>query len=378
MSGFNELRLTGVGRRFGTADALADLDLTIRRGEFIALLGPSGCGKSTALNCLAGLLPLTAGSIWQDDQRIDTLPPEKRGFGMVFQNYALFPHLTVRDNIAFGLRMRRLPKDEVRRRTEAAIEMVRLADHASKLPGQLSGGQQQRVAIARATVLEPSLVLMDEPLSNLDAKLRLEMRTEIRRLHQSLGLTTVYVTHDQEEALSMADRLVVMRLGRVQQIGTPEEVHTKPATWHVADFMGYRNLLPLTVSRVDGDAVVVPLGGTTVEGVAQRPASATSGGEILSVGDEAIAAVRPEDVRLGNDDVTGLRGRVEVVEYQGRELAAEVTLPDGVRLHTRTDRKVEPGEHVSITITPGRLLVYPSDGSADLPATELATAGLAV
>jgi putative spermidine/putrescine transport system ATP-binding protein len=195
------------------------------------------------------------------------------------------------------------------------------------------------------------------------------MRTEIRRLHQSLGLTTVYVTHDQEEALSMADRLVVMRLGRVQQIGTPEEVHTQPATWHVADFMGYRNLLPLTATRVDGNKIVVPLGGATVEGVAQHN---------VGVGDAVIAAVRPEDVRLGSDDVTGLRGRVEVVEYQGRELAAEVVLPDGVRLHTRTDRKVEPGEQVSITITPGRLLVYPSDGSADLQSAELATAGLAV
>jgi putative spermidine/putrescine transport system ATP-binding protein len=369
VTGFGRLRLDGVGRRFGTADALADLDLTIERGEFIALLGPSGCGKSTALNCLAGLLPLTAGSIWQDDQRIDTLPPEKRGFGMVFQNYALFPHLTVRDNIAFGLRMRRLPKDEVRRRTEAAIEMVRLTEHASKLPGQLSGGQQQRVAIARATVLEPSLVLMDEPLSNLDAKLRLEMRTEIRRLHQSLGLTTVYVTHDQEEALSMADRLVVMRLGRVQQIGTPEEVHTKPATWHVADFMGYRNLLPVSATRVEGDAVTVPLGETTVGGVAQ--------GEVKA-GDEVVAAVRPEDVRLGSADVAGLKGRIEVVEYQGRELAVEVALPDGVWLHARTDRKVEVGEHVAITITPGRLLVYPSGDSAGRPAVELASAGLAV
>ncbi|TCO35331.1 putative spermidine/putrescine transport system ATP-binding protein [Kribbella steppae] len=369
MSGFNRLRLEGVGRRFGTADALAGLDLTIERGEFIALLGPSGCGKSTALNCLAGLLPLTAGSIWQDDRRIDTLPPEKRGFGMVFQNYALFPHLTVRDNIAFGLRMQRLPKDEVRRRTTAAIEMVRLEDHASKLPGQLSGGQQQRVAIARATVLEPSLVLMDEPLSNLDAKLRLEMRTEIRRLHQSLGLTTVYVTHDQEEALSMADRLVVMRQGRVQQIGTPEEVHTKPSSWHVADFMGYRNLLPLTAGRVSGDAVAVPLGGTTIDGVPQ--------GEVAT-GDDVVAAVRPEDVKLGSEDIAGLKGRVEVVEYQGRECAIEIMLDDGTRLHARTERKTEAGEQVSITISPGRLLVYPSDGAADRPAAELASAGLAV
>jgi len=182
--GFGELRLDGVGRRFAGKDALVDLDLTIRAGEFIALLGPSGCGKSTALNCLAGLLPLTSGSIWQDEQRIDGLPPEKRGFGMVFQNYALFPHMSVRRNIAFGLQMRKLSRAEVRRRTEEGIALVQLEEHADKLPGQLSGGQQQRVAIARAVVLEPSLVLMDEPLSNLDAKLRLEMRTEIRRLHQ--------------------------------------------------------------------------------------------------------------------------------------------------------------------------------------------------
>ncbi|MEV5962683.1 ABC transporter ATP-binding protein [Kribbella sp. NPDC051952] len=364
-TGFGQLRLEGVGRRFGTADALADLDLTIERGEFIALLGPSGCGKSTALNCLAGLLPLTTGAIWQDDQRIDTLPPERRGFGMVFQNYALFPHLTVRDNIAFGLRMRHLPKDEVRRRTTRAIDMVRLAEHASKLPGQLSGGQQQRVAIARATVLEPSLVLMDEPLSNLDAKLRLEMRTEIRRLHQSLGLTTVYVTHDQEEALSLADRLVVMRQGRVQQIGTPEEVHTKPSTWHVADFMGYRNLLPVKVDGLTGDEVTLTIGGTTVTGVAQ--------GEVLN-GSDVVAAVRPEDVKFGREGISGL---VEVVEYQGRELAVEVALKDGTRLHARTERKVEPGDPVAITIEPERLLVYPSNG-ADRPATDLAGAGLAV
>ena len=223
------LRLEGVGRRFGAADALDRLDLTIERGEFIALLGPSGCGKSTALNCLAGLLPLTTGGIWQDDQRIDTLPPEKRGFGMVFQNYALFPHLSVRRNVA--LRPADAPA-AARPRSGAAwtrrSRWCELEEHADKLPGQLSGGQQQRVAIARAIVLEPSLVLMDEPLSNLDAKLRLEMRTEIRRLHQSLGLTTVYVTHDQEEALALADRLVVLRAGRVQQIGTPEEVYTQP------------------------------------------------------------------------------------------------------------------------------------------------------
>jgi len=353
-STFSELRLDGVSRQFGGTDALRDLDLTIRAGEFIALLGPSGCGKSTALNCLAGLLPLTGGSIWQDSKRIDTLPPERRGFGMVFQNYALFPHMTVRNNIAFGLRMRRLLKTEIARRTEEAIRLVQLQEHAGKLPGQLSGGQQQRVAIARAVVLEPSLVLMDEPLSNLDAKLRLEMRTEIRRLHQALGLTTVYVTHDQEEALSMADRLVVLRKGRVQQIGTPEDLHTRPSNWHVADFMGFRNLLQLNVSRAEGDLVVV-------EGKGLRLVATPM--EALSAGDDVVVAVRPEDLvtHLGAAEVAGssITAVVEVVEYQGRELAVEAFTRDGQRLHVRTAERVAPGDEVTLSVEPAKLLAFP-------------------
>jgi putative spermidine/putrescine transport system ATP-binding protein len=353
--GFGELRLDGVGRRFAGKDALVDLDLTIRAGEFIALLGPSGCGKSTALNCLAGLLPLTTGSIWQDEERIDGLPPEKRGFGMVFQNYALFPHMTVRRNIAFGLQMRKLSRAEVRRRTEEGIALVQLEEHADKLPGQLSGGQQQRVAIARAVVLEPSLVLMDEPLSNLDAKLRLEMRTEIRRLHQSLGLTTVYVTHDQEEALSLADRLVVLRDGRVQQVGTSEELHTRPANWHVADFMGFRNLLELEVTHVAGSGVdaVVAVRGDELALVGTATGA-------VEPGDRVVAAVRPEDVRVV-DVATGdncLAATVDVVEYQGRELAVEVRM-DGQALHLRTEQRLAPGDAVTLAVDPARLLIYP-------------------
>jgi putative spermidine/putrescine transport system ATP-binding protein len=355
MSDFSELRLDGVGRRFAGKDALADLDLTIRAGEFIALLGPSGCGKSTALNCLAGLLPLTTGSIWQHgpagDTRIDVLAPEKRGFGMVFQSYALFPHMSVRRNIAFGLQMRKLPRAEVTRRTAEAIRLVQLDEHADKLPGQLSGGQQQRVAIARAVVLEPSLVLMDEPLSNLDAKLRLEMRTEIRRLHQSLGLTTVYVTHDQEEALSLADRLVVLRAGRVQQIGTPEDLHARPANWHVADFMGFRNMFPMTVTRTSGEDVVVEGEGLRLVGSAVSP---------LAEGADVIAAVRPEDVRVVTGEGDNLvAATVEVVEYQGRELAVEVRTSGGRALHLRTDHRLAPGDPVTLTVEPHRLLVYP-------------------
>ncbi|MEU8210879.1 ABC transporter ATP-binding protein [Micromonospora sp. NPDC049044] len=359
MSAFSHLLLDGVSRRFGGQDALTDLDLTIGTGEFIALLGPSGCGKSTALNCLAGLLPLTRGSIWQDERRIDTLPPERRGFGMVFQSYALFPHLTVRANIAFGLRMRRLPKEEIRRRTAEAVRLVRLEDHVDKLPGQLSGGQQQRVAIARAVVFEPSLVLMDEPLSNLDAKLRLEMRTEIRRLHQSLGLTTVYVTHDQEEALSLADRLVVLREGRVQQIGSPRELHTRPANWHVADFMGYRNLWRGRVQRRDGSRATVESSGQRLHGEAVGdPAD----------GADVVVAVRPEDIRVDGAGGTtnALSATIEVVEYQGRELAAEARTDTGQSLHLRTEQRIAPGDQVKLAIDPRRLLVYPAGGTADI------------
>ncbi|SDZ17400.1 putative spermidine/putrescine transport system ATP-binding protein [Micromonospora pattaloongensis] len=350
---FDKLRLDGVTRRFAGRPGLVDLTLTIERGEFIALLGPSGCGKSTALNCLAGLLPLSVGSIWADDTRLDTLPPERRGFGMVFQNYALFPHMSVRRNIAFGLQMRRLPRAEVRRRTDEAITLVQLEEHAAKLPGQLSGGQQQRVAIARAVVLEPALVLMDEPLSNLDAKLRLEMRTELRRLHQSLGLTTVYVTHDQEEALSLADRLVVLRDGRVQQIGTPEQLHTRPANRHVADFMGYRNLLPLTVTEKVGDRVVLARGDLRLIGTAVAP---------VDLGDEVTVGIRPEDLRLVDADA--IPATVEVVEYQGREVAVEARTADGVRLHLRTPDRPAPGHKIHVAADPDRVLAFPTDDGA--------------
>lgn len=350
-AGFSQLRLEGVSRRFGGQQALSGLDLTIEAGEFIALLGPSGCGKSTALNCLAGLLPLTGGSIWQDDRRVDVIPPERRGFGMVFQNYALFPHMSARGNIAFGLQMRRLPKQEVRSRTDAAIRLVRLEEHVDKLPGQLSGGQQQRVAIARAIVLEPSLVLMDEPLSNLDAKLRLEMRTEIRRLHQSLGLTTVYVTHDQEEALSLADRLVVLRDGTVQQIGSPQQVHTRPANWHVADFMGYRNLWPMTAAGTQGDLITVSANELRLVGQAVEPVQPQS---------RVVVGVRPDDVRVvsSDDAANTMPATIEVVEYQGRELAAEARTAHGLQVHLRTDQRVAPGDKVTLSIDPQRLLVY--------------------
>ena len=354
---FESLELHGVGRSFGGRSALEDLNLTVRAGEFIALLGPSGCGKSTALNCIAGLLPLTHGQILIDGKRVDTVAAEKRGFGMVFQNYALFPHLTVEKNIAFGLQMRNVAKPEVKRRVAEAIALVKLEEHATKLPGQLSGGQQQRVAIARAVVVEPRLVLMDEPLSNLDAKLRLEMRTEIRRLHQSLGLTTLYVTHDQEEALSMADRLVVLREGRVQQVGTPQELHNGPANWHVADFMGYRNLIDMVVLAVDGPTVTVEDQGFILRGKAAQP---------VAVGDTVRVAIRPEDLTVVSEALPVRGGNtttafVSVVEYHGREFAVGVTTPGGRSLHVRSDHPPVVGSVIELTADPERVLVFRGD-----------------
>ncbi|MBO0826275.1 MAG: ABC transporter ATP-binding protein [Streptosporangiales bacterium] len=351
-SGFEALRLDRITRRFGDQVALRELDLTIRGGEFVALLGPSGCGKSTALNCLAGLLPLSGGSIWLDERRIDTVPPERRGFGMVFQNYALFPHLSVRANIAFGLAMHRVPKAEAKRRVEDVIRLVQLTEHAHKHPAQLSGGQQQRVAIARAIVLEPPLVLMDEPLSNLDAKLRLEMRTEIRRLHQRLDLTTVYVTHDQEEALSMADRLVVLRDGEVQQVGTPEEVYAEPVNRYVAGFMGYRNMLAFGVESCAGGEVTLAAGSARLTGVNRDGVR----------GGTAVAAIRPEDVGVVEADAANrVPVTVEVVEYHGREQAVQARLQGGEELHFRTTRRLAPGDQVDVGAPPERVLVFGTD-----------------
>src|SRR5271163_1833768 len=268
---FRELRLEAISRDFGQRHALRNVTLTVGRGEFVALLGPSGCGKSTALNCIAGLLQLSDGRIWLDRTRIDELGPEERGFGMVFQNYALFPHMSVRKNIGFGLAMRRRPKAEIARKVDEAIAMVRLGGQGDKLPGQLSGGQQQRVAIARAIVVEPPLVMMDEPLSNLDAKLRLEMRAEIRRIHSLIGATTIYVTHDQEEALSLADRIVVMRDGAVRQIGAPDELYARPLDLDVAEFMGFRNRLAGDLVALEGERARVRIGDSDIEALAAAP-----------------------------------------------------------------------------------------------------------
>jgi putative spermidine/putrescine transport system ATP-binding protein len=347
------LKIRNLGKVFGGKTALRDFNLEVEGGEFISLLGPSGCGKTTALNCLTGLLDPDAGDIELDGQSILGLPPEKRRFGMVFQNYALFPHLTIFRNVAFGLEMEGVGKAEIRERVEEVLSLVRLEEHRDKHPAQLSGGQQQRVALARAVVTRPRLILMDEPLSNLDAKLRLEMRTEIRRLHQDLGLTTIYVTHDQEEALSLSDRLVLMRDGAIQQVGPPRQVYAEPASAYAANFLGYRNLLPVRVAAVeDGRARVQTDSGVELWGTLR---------DRLSPDSAATAAIRPEDVTVlppEREERGAIPGTADLVEFLGRDMELNVSCGLGAPLVARDNGDWSAGSQVSLLLPPERLFVF--------------------
>jgi putative spermidine/putrescine transport system ATP-binding protein len=345
----NSLRFR-ITKRFGAKTVLDDFALEVRGRQFITLLGPSGCGKSTALNIVAGLIPATDGELWIDDQRIDHLPTEQRGFGMVFQNYALFPHMTVLGNIAFGLELQRRPTAEIRERVQAMLQLVQLPGFGDRYPSQLSGGQQQRVAIARALILHPRLLLLDEPLSNLDAKLRIEMRAEIKRIHASLGLTSIYVTHDQTEALSLSDWIVVMRDGIVMQAGPPQAIYNNPKNVFVADFMGFRNFFSGHIGT--GGQLERANGALRIRGRVQ---------DALGAGAPATAAIRPEDVQVGADaaGVNTFSGCVEIVEYLGRDNEAVLRLEDQSSLWVHTPAHLTPGQTVSVTFPPDKVIFLP-------------------
>ena len=276
-----------VSRSFGTVRAVDDVSLEVADGEFFTLLGPSGCGKTTLLRTIAGFADLTAGQIRFGGNRIDTLPPHRRNTGMVFQNYAIFPNLTVGGNVAYGLKARSVSATEIKERVASALRLVHLDAFGERWPHQLSGGQLQRVAIARCLVIEPEVLLLDEPLSNLDAKLRVEMRAEIRQLQQQLKITTIYVTHDQEEALAMSDRIAVMRAGKLEQVARPQDIYRAPATPFVAEFMGTTNLLSGTVARRDGETLCIRVGQQEFRAVGD-------GNESESVN----LSLRPETIRL--------------------------------------------------------------------------------
>ena len=285
--------------------AVKDCNLDIAPGSFITLLGPSGCGKTTTLRMIAGFESPDEGEIWLGDQAINELTPNKRDTAMVFQSYALFPHMNVYDNVAYGLKLRKVPKDEIRRRVMDILKLVELEGMELRMTNQLSGGRQQRVALARALVVEPGVLLFDEPLSNLDAKLRVQMRTEIRRIQQQLGITAVYVTHDQSEAMSISDQIIIMKKGVIEQMGSPMEIYYHPANEFVADFIGECNFLPGTVKGSAGGLVTVDVYGTPVQVTSDKA---------FQPGDACKIVLRPEAVELGKG---GLPGKVELSVFMG-------------------------------------------------------------
>ncbi|ABL78575.1 ABC transporter ATP-binding protein [Thermofilum pendens] len=347
--------LENVSKTFkGGVNAVKNLNLTINDKEFMVLLGPSGCGKTTTLLMIAGVYKPTSGYIYFDDRIVNDLEPKDRNVGMVFQSYALYPHMTVYENIAFPLKLKKLPKGEIDRRVKEVASMLRIDNLLDRYPRQLSGGQQQRVALARAIAKQPDIFLMDEPLSNLDAKIRVEVRAELKRLQRELGITTIYVTHDQAEALSLADRIAVMNEGVLQQVGTPDDLYNRPANTFVAGFIGSpaANLVDADVVEAGGEYYLEMLGSRF-----KLPSDLAA---IVKGESRVIFMVRPEDVKV----VEGQGFLVYSVEWLGREALAHVRAPDGtlLRVLLPPESKLTIGAEVSVTFNYAKVHVYKPSG----------------
>lgn len=329
------LRLECVRKEFGNSKAVDDVSLSVAGGTFLTILGASGSGKSTTLMLIAGFLEPDGGAILVDDESVAGKPPFKRDFGVVFQNYALFPHMSVFDNVAFPLRMRRRPRSETAEAVRAALQLVKLEGFDERLPKQLSGGQQQRVALARALVAKPRLLLMDEPLSALDKQLREHMQLELKSIHQSLGVTVVYVTHDQAEALVMSDQVAVMRNGRVEQIGSPQQIYDRPVSRFVAEFIGESNFLPAHVVGVVGGRATLRL----AEGILVHAGA----GPAVRLGDAVTATIRPERLRVIRSPFEWRQatGIVESVNYLGDSVRIQVRLTGGPGVTVKASRAAE-------------------------------------
>ena len=350
-----DVRLERVTKRYGRAVAVRNLSLDIPRGTFFSLLGPSGCGKTTTLRLVAGFEQPEEGAVFIRNRRVTSVPPYRRDFAMVFQNFALFPHLTVSENVAFGLKMLRVASARRAVQVREALALVKLEGFAERYPKQLSGGQQQRVAIARAIVMQPAVLLLDEPLGALDKNLREAMQVELRGLQRQLGITTVFVTHDQEEALTMSDRVAVMRDGVIEQLGAPREIYERPATEFVATFLGASNLIDAVALGPDGD-------GTLAETGSGRFRVATSG---LSPGERLRLAVRPERVRIGPSSEPGLPATVREVVYRGAAVhllleSRGAALMAYVQNDSTLATSWSPGEEVSVSFAPESVVVLGS------------------
>jgi len=353
------VQLKGITKHFGTLTAIDDVSLTIEEGEFFTLLGPSGCGKTTLLRTIAGFHAPEAGEIRFGDRVVNHVPPHRRETGMVFQNYALFPHLSVYDNVAYGLRARKVPRDEMADRIVTILKSVQLEGLEQRLPSQLSGGQQQRVALARALVISPQILLMDEPLSNLDAKLRVSMREEIRSIQKRLGITTIYVTHDQEEAMAVSDRIAILCRGRIEQVGTPAGIYFRPVSRFSAEFMGSSNILEFVVLGHDEQTSMI-----TAEADGQRVF--LKGGR--PAGRSVRFTIRPEWIRVVEtpraEDQNILSGTVVSSSFLGSMVRYRVTGPGGqvltIEVHNPEEARIHPDGHtIRYHIPPDRPVILP-------------------
>jgi spermidine/putrescine transport system ATP-binding protein len=364
-----EVQLVDLVKRFGEFTAVAGINLDMPSGEFFSLLGPSGCGKTTTLRMIAGFEKPSEGQILLDGNDMAQTPPHKRNVNTVFQSYALFPHLTVEENVAFGLKYKDISKDEARRRVGEKLEMVGLTDFGKRRPNQLSGGQQQRVALARALVLEPAVLLLDEPLGALDAKLRKRLQIDLKALQEQVGITFVYVTHDQEEALTMSDRIAVMSQGRVEQVGGPKEIYEEPATAYVADFLGVSNLMEARASGADDGGCKVQLGEFAL--IARQGDASTTG--------DAKITIRPERVALepqGTSGTNAIPGMVERVVYVGSVLQIFLNLAPGQRIQAWVQNEGDEfmyasGTPVTVRFPPEALRVLPDTGTPVLVNSEI-------
>ena len=351
-----EIRLEKVRKTFGKVVAVKDMDLVVEPAEFLVLLGPSGCGKTTTLRCIAGLERVDQGRVYIGGREVTELPPARRGIAMVFQSYAVFPHMTVAQNIAFGLRMRHTPKEEIKKAVREVAELLQIDELLNRYPSQLSGGQRQRVAVARALVMRPEVLLMDEPLSNLDALLRLQMRAELKKLHREVGTTTVYVTHDQIEALSLGDRIAVMREGEIVQLDTPNEVYDKPATVFVGGFIGTppMNFLKAEVKATNGN-VYLAVGDFAVEVHEEWREKLKE-----MVGQTVTLGIRAENIEVRTTPEEGaLAAQVVVSEPLGSQQLLTVQVgSDILKVATSPDLPIKPGQTIGLVLTKGKIRLF--------------------
>ena len=349
-------------KKYGENVIIPDLNLDIREGEFFTLLGPSGCGKTTLLRMIAGFNSIEGGDFYFGEKRINDLDPAKRNIGMVFQNYAIFPHYTVRKNVEFGLKNKKFPKDKIKTQSEKFMKLMQIDEYADRMPERLSGGQQQRVALARALCIEPDVLLMDEPLSNLDAKLRVEMRTVIKNIQHSVGITTVYVTHDQEEAMAVSDRIAVMNAGVIQHVGTPKSIYQRPSNLFVATFIGRSNVIKGKLVVDGGKTYLETLSGYRAEIKTVRPEQQKAQDIVLSV--------RPEEFLLDRDSTEGISAVVDDCVFLGLNTHYFVHLSSGEEVEiiqeSSIDSIIEPGSEIKLKINTEKVNLFTADGSENI------------